>query len=375
MSKKRKLSRLILAAIPLAYNHLYQKSFGNRRSTDRMRSMPDVILPSNDFYIKEEGYAESMEEIVLPYLKTREEQGSFHTRHRISYSIFRADEPKAAVVISHGFGESVPRYYEAIYYFLHMGYDVFMPEHFGHGYSDSGVEDQTLVWVDSFDTYTDDFRFFLDHVVKKDRPNLPLVIYSHSMGGAITASCLEEYPNIADGAILSAPMFQVFLFLPESIAYPLVGTLSKTASSKSYFIGEKQTERLMEGSFELNRTSTHSKNRGSYSHHKRITSDVPPRWVVTLGWAHEAMKTTHEIVREENVKKIKVPMLMFQAGIDFYVDHKGMYEFAAYAEQLEFYKVHGSFHEIYTETDRIIVPYFNKIDKFIQGIIRKHEAT
>lgn len=369
MSSKRRMTRLVLAAIPLAYHYLYRRNFGNRRKTDRMQPLPAVTQSVEDFYLTETGYEKAMEERVLPYLKQRETKGSFQTRHRINYSIFRADEPRASVVISHGFGEDIPRYHETIYYFLNMGFHVFIPEHYGHGDSDCGVEDTTLVWVDSFDTYTRDLAYFIKEIAQKKAPELPLVIFSHSMGGAIAASLLEENPDICDGAILSAPMLQIFLLIPESLAYSLAGTLSQSPLNKARFIGEKQTERLMEGSFELNRTSTHSAARGSYAHARMIRAPHLPRWVVSWGWAHEAMKTTHEIVRRENVKKIKVPLLMFQAGIDFFVDPKGMYEFAAHAENLEFYKVHGSFHEIYTETDHIIVPYFNKIHQFIEGVI------
>ena len=36
-----------------------------------------------------------------------------------------------------------------------------------------------------------------------------LFLFAHSMGGAIGADFLEEYPEYFNSAILSAPMFQV----------------------------------------------------------------------------------------------------------------------------------------------------------------------
>lgn len=374
MSKKKKAPWLILAAIPLVYQQLYRNILLNRKRAGLQQPLPAITEATEDFFLSEAGYSQAMDDTVLPYITKRKTKGSFHQGHRISYSIFQADEPRASVVISHGLGENIHRYAETIYYFLRMGYHVFIPEHYGHGESESGVEDNTLIWVDSFTTYTDDLSFFIKEIAKPKAPKLPLVIFGHSMGGAIATSLLEKEPAICDGAILSAPMMKILLLLPESLVYPLTGTLSKSPLQQIAFLGEKETMRLVESQLPLMRATTHSASRGSYAQELMSKIPYPPRWVISWGWAHEAMKTTHEIVLEENANKIKVPLLMFQAGTDFLVDPKGMFEFAAQLDDVEFYKVHGAFHEIYNETNQIIIPYFHKIQEFLERVSKTHQG-
>lgn len=372
MSKlKNSFSLALLAAIPLTYHRLYKKTYGNRESSDRVKPLPHVDLPGNDFYLTEEDFKTQMNETVLPYLAQRETIQGFETTHRINYAFYRADDPSANLVISHGYAEDIERYAEAVYYFLNMGYNVYLPEHFGHGDSDAGVDDPTLIWVDDFDTYSFDLYRFIKDVVQNREPDMPVIVYSHSMGGAIAARALELYPDLCTAAILSSPMLQVRLFQAESLIFPLTQAISKTPFSRSFIPGETRFQKHLPDDFQLEKAATHSQARGDFFHRRRWSELKNSRYAVSFGWISESLKAGHEIVRQKEVEKITVPLLMFQSETDWFVDAKGMYEFAEYAKDLEFYHVPGSLHEIYSETDDIIVPYFNKIDQFIKNVLNQ----
>ena len=376
MSKYKKgISVALLAAIPFTYHQLYKKTYGNQKFSNRMKTLPNINVPNNDFYISEESFASQMNEIVLPYLAEREEILSFETTHRINYARYQCDDPVANLVISHGYAEDLERYAEAIYYFLNMGYNVYIPEHYGHGNSHVGVDDPTVIWVDDFDTYTFDYYRFIKDVVEQNEPDLPIITYGHSMGGGILARCLELYPDLCTAAILTSPMLQVHMLNAESFVFPLTQALAKTAISKSSIPMETRFRKELPGNFKPEKAATHSYARGSFFHQRKWVEDKKSRFAVTFGWVNEALKATHEIVKKDHVEKIEVPMLMFQAEKDTFVDPKGQFEFAEHAKDLEFYQVPGSYHEIYSETDDIIVPYFNKIDQFIKNVLQTNELN
>ena len=147
-------------------------------STTKVGGRTYNILPLDiereDFSIvAEDNYQETMKTIVEPYLDSIRHIGTLSALrdgHRIYYEYFDIEEEKGSVVILHGFTEFIRKYSEIIYYFSQAGYDVYMIEHYGHGYSErrSDVQDNlSKVAVDDFDVYTEDVKQFVDQGLKK----------------------------------------------------------------------------------------------------------------------------------------------------------------------------------------------------------------
>lgn len=86
--------------------------------------------------ITEEKYNEELTRCVLPFIRLNFEDGYMKSADgtRIHYGYVTTPVAKAAIVISHGFTECMPKYYEMIYYFAKAGYSVYMVEHRGHGF-------------------------------------------------------------------------------------------------------------------------------------------------------------------------------------------------------------------------------------------------
>lgn len=368
---RKTMSVAMMAAIPLAYHRLYKKTFGNRSESQQMKVLPNIEHPENDFFLEESGYAQSMNDMVLPYLAQRETRAYYQTTHQIHYARYQADTPTASVVISHGYAEEIDRYAEPIYYFLKMGYNVFIPEHFGHGKSEAGVSDPTLIWVDDFDTYSFDFYRFIQDVVRPEDQDRPVVCFGHSMGGAVLARTLQLYNDCCSAAILSSPMLQVHLFQAESLIFPITQAVSKTPWAKALIPGETRFTKQLPDEFNPERAAMRCQVRGEYVHRLRWDEAKQPRYAVSWGWLSESLKAGHEIVKPENVRKINVPMLMFQSETDWYVDARGMYEFAEHAKNLDFYQVPNTLHEIYSESNEVIIPYFNRIHHFIEETVAR----
>ena len=56
-----------------------------------------------------------------------------------------------------------------------------------HGLSERLTERVDLIHVDRFDDYVKDLEIYIDTIVAKNKGSNPLYIFSHSMGGTVTA--------------------------------------------------------------------------------------------------------------------------------------------------------------------------------------------
>ena len=108
-------------------------------------------------------------------------EGSFTGKRdvRIAYRFFAKPEGGPAVVISNGRTESMIKYQEVIYDLYNNGYQVFILDHRGQGFSgrepdlasDPSDEKWQIGDVENFDHYIDDLKHFVDSVVLPRAPS------------------------------------------------------------------------------------------------------------------------------------------------------------------------------------------------------------
>jgi alpha-beta hydrolase superfamily lysophospholipase len=110
---------------------------------------------------------------------------------------WRPAQPKAAVVIVHGFAEHGGRYDYAGAQLAANGYATYALDLRGHGRSDG-----KRTKVRSFDEHTGDVERFLARVRERE-PGLPAFLLGHSMGGVIAGLMLTAGDHGLRGAILS----------------------------------------------------------------------------------------------------------------------------------------------------------------------------
>ena len=122
-------------------------------------------------WIKEDNYETLMHTEAEPYVAARREVG-FDSRVKgqpIYYEHYTSDNPKAVIVISHGFTESIQKFTESIYYMLQAGYNVWGLDHRGHGHSYRINDNPYVVHVDRFKDYVLDLK----HLTEKRSNPLP----------------------------------------------------------------------------------------------------------------------------------------------------------------------------------------------------------
>ncbi|XP_064633080.1 monoglyceride lipase-like isoform X1 [Lineus longissimus] len=107
--------------------------------------------------------------------------------------------PSALLFICHGVAEHCLRYDDIAKRYNDLGILVFAHDHIGHGQSEGD-----RVHLTDFMHYVEDV---IQHVTEKQKlyPDIPVFIYGHSMGGAITIRAMMEKPTLFRGAVLSGP--------------------------------------------------------------------------------------------------------------------------------------------------------------------------
>ena len=299
-------------------------------------------------------------------LNVKKESGYFKGCNNISiyYEKFIVENEKGSIVISHGFTECLEKFTELIYYFTEMGYSVYGLEHRGHGRSSNlNLKEKSQIHIDSFDYYIEDLKIFMDEIVQKKGNSV--FLFAHSMGGAIGTLFLEKYQEYFEKAVLSSPMMEINTgSYSENMAYLISKFFIAIGKGKNYIFGQGP----FNGEYNLEESATSNKYR--YSRHLNAlrANEVLQRNGGSFKWINEAIKATRKLKKEENIKKIQIPILLFQSGKDTFVNDEGHNTFRKHAQNCKFVRFDNGKHELYFENDDILEPYLKEIVKFYNEI-------
>ncbi len=275
----------------------------------------------------------------------------------IYYKYFVQDRPgKGAIVISNGRTEAVVKYKEVIYDLFKNGYSVYIHDHRGQGFSGRMLPDMDMGYVDEFQNYISDMKYFYDNFVKKGN-HKNIYLLAHSMGGVIGVSYLEQHQNDFKAAAFSSPMLG--LPFPTCLAIGLL-----TGDDPEYAMGNTGYE---EGivSFEEN-TLTNSEIR--YNRMNMIFEEFPRARLggATYQWVYKSCKQFDIIF--DNISKIKTPLILFSGGDEAIVSATAHTDFIEElknsGKEAEGYLVENAKHELFIEKDEYRIPVLTKVLDF-----------
>lgn len=329
--------------------------------------------------IHENEYVYKMNDEIEPYLATHRQEGyipgaedHLHRKDmgivgKIHVQRYLAEKPKGVIIISHGFTEAAPKYEEMIYYFLKAGYHVYMPEHMGHGQSYCLTADPSLVHIDTWKRYVRDF-LKICHVIKKTYPELPLVLFAHSMGGAIGTIAAAWEPQLFQKIILNSPMLRP---LTGNVPWPLVIAIAQTkcllGREEDYVAGQKPYD----GSETFETSGCTSRPRFEKYNEMRKENKKFQVSAASYGWLLASVKMSWYI-KYCGWKKLTAPVLLFQAERDDFVSVNALRKFAEKINHreitsCEYVYLPGTRHETYRSDDRTMEMYLDKIMKFMDS--------
>ncbi|MDE6965055.1 MAG: alpha/beta hydrolase, partial [Lachnospiraceae bacterium] len=98
--------------------------------------MNNSSFQKNTAILEDSEFHSAMTKKVEPFLAGICQSGYLDVPEgKLYYEAYCPKEEKGAIVISHGFSESIEKYKEVIYYFVSAGYRVYLADHRGHGRS------------------------------------------------------------------------------------------------------------------------------------------------------------------------------------------------------------------------------------------------
>lgn len=112
-------------------------------------------------------------------------------------------KPRAVVQIAHGIAEHIDRYKPFMEFLANNGFVVAGNDHLGHGKSIRVPAEQGFfAEKDGWWRVVDDMDKLHD-IMSKEYPELPYVLFGHSMGSFLTRTYLIKHPDKYDAVILS----------------------------------------------------------------------------------------------------------------------------------------------------------------------------
>lgn len=265
--------------------------------------------------------------------------------------------PKACILISHGMAEHAARYARLAATLTQAGYELWAPDHRGHGKTASEGE---LGWIadkNGFRRIVEDLHG-LAMRIKSERPGLKLFLQGQSFGSFLSQGFISLYGNELSGCILSGTA-------DNSGPLLLVGQI--IAALGCFFKGQKKVTPLMNSmsfgafnnEFKPNRTKFDWLSRDTAEVDKYV-ADPFCGFLVTFGFFRDmlaGLAWIHPIKIKKRIP-LDLPILMFAGEKDPVGAASGKFDalYSAYQrvgiKDLSKKIYTGAHHEMLNETNR-----------------------
>ena len=319
-----------------------------------LQSEDNVYKLSTEELLKSEKHIE-----VIENFYNRGEEGYFTGKSdiQIYYKVFRQAELESpAILISSGRTEAVIKYKELIFDLYNNGYTVYIHDHRGQGMSGRMTEDPDMGYIDTFQFYVDDMKYFYDNMLNKSNHRKKYLL-THSMGGAIGMTYLEQNPNDFNAAAFSSPM---------------LGFAGLTCTATKILTGKKPKYALGQGKYQDDGLSF-KKNplTGSEIRYNSMNTAFAKDPEARLGgatyqWVYKSCEQFDYI--NNNINNIQTPFILFSAENENIVNPKAHQKFIEAAQKLgktcEAFLVENAQHELFIEKDEQRIETINQTFKY-----------
>lgn len=269
---------------------------------------------------------------------------------------------KGSLIFVNGRAENIFKYIELYYDFYLKGWSpIYTYDHRGQGFSDRILSDSNIGYIDNYSYYREDLKAFLS-IVKKDpevdKKNLFLI--SHSMGGTIAVDYLQNYKNpIFKALILSSPLFYIKMDKSSIRSYLFAFYCFLFSCLERDKVKNK-----------MDMLTDSKARRDFFAYLQKEKFPQAALGPASFRWLFESTKTGYKLMKKNNIKKIKIPVLILQGEKDFVISNDHHNKFCErIPECCRLKKLHGK-HEHFFEKDEIrskaiqeVLEFFSKYKK------------
>ncbi len=324
-------------------------------------------LFNEDFLISAPDYASVLNDTVLPSLREHQEDITVSGKDGVPLfcSLFRAEQPVSTVLVLHGFTENAFKYSELIWSLLMNRFDVIAYDQRGHGRSwrKAGISDTSVTHVDRFEDYVEDLKIVCN-TFRNSFPK-PWMVFSHSMGGAVTSLYLEKYPETFSAAALCAPMIA-----PQTMGAPAFLTEALTAAACLFGRGDCHPffMKPYSGPEDFETSCATDPARFAWYDAVKASRGEFRNSVPTYRWSLEAIRVTGKILRSGAPESISCPVLLSTAELDGSVLPGPQEKFISRVPKGRHLFVKGARHEIFRSVNSVFFPWWHENLIFLKGV-------
>lgn len=256
-----------------------------------------------------------------------------HLIQTLSLGFDEADK-KAVIIISHGFSERAESYIEIAKELCQAGFSCLIPNQRGHGEPPEGSGKWHGI-IQSYQSFIDDIEVITE-TAKKLSPNLPIVLYGHSMGGGIVLNTLLHMPKEKQSQYICTIIEAPWLGLHKELggfARSLLSVLGRIAPNIR-IKRKPNTENL---------SSNAERARG-------ITEDEFYHGYLSFHMLNEIMDSCEYAMKK--AQNLAIPTFLAVAEKEAVVNNDKMHEFAKKAGEIVKLKEYDSFHAIHNDNKR-----------------------
>jgi lysophospholipase len=284
-----------------------------------------------------------------------------HDGIKIHYSQIINQKNNKLLVVLPGRTEPSAKYAELAFDLRYEGYDIVIVDHRGQGHSDRLLENNLIGHVDDFNHYVLDLEKAVNQIADSKNYTSKKML-AHSMGTIIGLLHAEDNPGFWDGIVLGSPMLQIKLkTFPQWYVESMFKIMRGMGMANGFVPdgGPHSDPASFEGNI-----VTHSKERFNMA--RFIEARDPSLYVSSPSpnWVLEGFKGSQKALEGRHV--LKMPILLFQAELDDFVEESAQNEFASTLMNCKKIRFKGAYHEIFQEKDSIRDLAIKSVKRFLK---------
>ncbi|MBV8889878.1 MAG: alpha/beta hydrolase [Alphaproteobacteria bacterium] len=274
----------------------------------------------------------------------------------------QAPAARAECVLVGGFGEFIEKHFETVGDLAARGLSVWCLDWRGQGGSTRPKLLPSRPRPRRFDRDARELGQFTAAMLSS---GLPRFLFAHSMGGAIALLCLQQYPGLFAGAILSSPMLGLRTGkLPPAVIRCITRPVRMAGLGVCFIPGAGRWRPDRLPSPERSRISSDAERcrirHAWFSANPALRLDEP-----TYGWVDTALALVARISRREFLSQIETPILLGSPERETLVAPQAHRQAARLLPKCTLVELRDSKHEPFLERDTIRDQWLGHIDRFI----------
>ena len=216
-----------------------------------------------------------------------------------------------------------------------------------------------LLHVDSFEDYVSDLAAFMEKIVMP-ADEKPVYIYSHSMGGAVTALYLAKYGDKVEKAVLSAPLFEPVTGMNRRVALfgVGIGKWFKGSPTKCNFSKDFDPKAAQRS------TTDTSRVRFAHNMMMRCNDEHYQSTPMTYGWVYNSLLLRPKIISRKTAGSIRTPILLLSAEMDKVVKTDAHREFSEKCPSCKLVTVKNANHAMFSGDMSVLTEHINRVLEF-----------